>query len=191
MRLSGKFGSENEERSREGSLLLAHPSLSDGCFDRSVVWVIAHSSEDGAIGVIVNRPLQITLGEYNRKLHHAELASVPLFYGGPVDDRRVTLVAWKQADETGTLKFYFGIDESKACELIADDQGFEVRGFLGYSGWGQGQLENELKTDSWVVAELSTKLSALNSPNAWKSLMVAENPLAALLALAPRNPSLN
>ena len=189
MRLSKLFVTEDEAPSLEGCLLLAHPSLSDGCFDRTVVWVMVHSAKEGALGLIVNRPLQMKLGEYNTNVSDAELASIPLFYGGPVNDGQVTLVAWKQA--AGAVKFYFGIDEAKAREIISSDQGFEVCGFLGYSGWAQGQLESELETDSWILKQLTTQLSEMGRPNIWKTLLASANPLMVLLVNEPKDPSVN
>ena len=191
MRLGKKFTVENEEHPLEGCLLLAHPSLSDGCFDRAVVWIMVHSAKEGALGLIVNRPLQMKLGEYDADLDDSELSSIPLFYGGPVNDRQVTLVAWKQMDEVGVLKFHFGIDKSEAREIISSDQGFEICGFVGYSGWAQGQLEGELKTDSWVLTELTAKLSEMGRPNTWKTLLASKNPLMGLLVNEPEDLSLN
>ena len=100
------------------------------------------------------------------------------------------LVAWKQIGKSA-LKFYFGIDEKKARELIANDPEFEVRGFFGYAGWSERQLEGELQMDAWVLTELSAKLSKLDSPNAWRKLLASKGSKMELLAGEPQDPSLN
>lgn len=191
MRLFKKFSESNDALSFAGSLLIAHPSQIEGYFRRTVVLLIVHSTEDGSLGLIMNRPLNQTLSDYNAKFSDSELASVPVFIGGPVSHDQLILVAWKQDDETGALKLYFGIDESKAREIIANDSGFELRGFLGYSGWSEGQLEGELKANAWILAELSAELSELNTPNAWLKLIASESPEMRLLAEEPQDPSLN
>lgn len=191
MRLLKQFSSKDEELLLAGSLLIAHPSQSEGYFKRTVILMIIHSAEDGSLGLVMNRPLHQSLGDYSAEFAESKLASVPLFAGGPVNDTQLTLVAWKQNEETGTLHFYFGIDESKALEIIANDPQFELRGFLGYSGWSEEQLEEELKTDAWVLTELSAKLSELNTPRIWNTLLASESLEMRLLAGEPPDLSLN
>ena len=173
-----------------GSLLIAHPSQTQGYFRHTVVLLMVHSTEDGSLGLILNHPLNQKLGDYNTGFSDTEIASIPLFDGGPVGKDQLILVAWKQLGE-GMMKFYFGIDESKALEIITNDPMFELRGFLGYSGWSEGQLEGELKMDAWVLTGLSTELSELDSPETWQTLIAAEGPEMRLLAGEPEDPSLN
>jgi putative transcriptional regulator len=191
MRLFKKFSEGDTELSFAGSLLIAHPSQFEGYFKRTVVLMIVHSTEDGSLGLILNRPLHQKLADYSAEFSDSRLASVPLFDGGPVSSSQLILVAWKQDGETGALKLYFGIDESKALEIIANDPEFELRGFLGYAGWSEGQLEGELKTDAWVLTELSAELSELDKPKAWNTLLASQSPEMRLLAGEPQDPSLN
>ena len=191
MHLFKKFSESEEELSFAGSLLIAHPSQFEGYFKRTVILLIVHSTEDGSLGLVMNRPLHQKLGDYNAEFSGSALASVPLFDGGPVNGGQVILVAWKQDGETGALKFYFGIDESKALEIIENDPEFELRGFLGYAGWSEGQLEGELEEDAWVLNELFTKLSELANPHIWQKLLASESPIMRLLAGEPPDPSLN
>lgn len=190
MRLFEKFSEDNEELSFAGSLLIAHPSQVDGYFKRTVVLLVVHSVEDGSLGLILNRPLNQKLGDYNSEFSNTEFASVPLFDGGPVSRDRLILVAWKQLAE-GAIKLYFGIDESKAREILANDPEFEVRGFLGYSGWSEAQLEGELQMDAWVLARLSAELSELDTPKTWHTLLADRGPKMQLLIEEPDDPSLN
>ncbi len=174
-----------------GTLLLAHPTLLDPNFRRSVILLSAYSEEEGSIGVVVNRPLGQALGEYDPELKASPLAEVPLFYGGPVAGEQLILVAWKWSPDEGTFKLYFGIDGEKAESILQEDAGFQVRGFLGHAGWSEGQLDAELDQGSWV---LSGSLPALKSaPDAidWHELLCNERPELRLLADAPDDPSLN
>ena len=191
MHLFKKFSENNEELSFAGSLLISHPSQSEGYFKRTVILLIVDSTEDGSLGLIMNRPLHQKLGDYSAEFSGSALASVPLFDGGPVSGEQVILVAWKQNDKTGALKFYFGIDKSKALEIIANDPEFELRGFLGYTGWSEGQLEGELKMDAWVLTELSAELSELADPHTWQKLLASKSPVMRLLAGEPQDLSLN
>src|ERR1043165_4098102 len=77
-----------------GSLLLAHPAMRDPNFRHSVVLMSAHSSE-GAMGVVLNRPLGKRLGQLSGDFALGALASVPLFTGGPVNNEQLVLAAWQ------------------------------------------------------------------------------------------------
>lgn len=190
MRLFEEFSESDEESSFAGSLLISHPSQNEGYFKHTVVLMIVHSTEDGSLGLILNRPLHQKLGDYDPELLDTELAAIPLFDGGPVSSDRLILVACKQVDE-GTLKFHFGIDESRAREIIANDPEYELRGFFGYAGWSEGQLEGELQMDAWVLTKLSVKLSKLNNPSAWQTLLASQSLEMKLLAEEPDDLSLN
>ena len=142
------------KQSIAGSLLLAHPAMKDPNFRRSVVLMSAHNA-DGAMGVVMNRPLGKRLGELNGEFALGALAGVPLFTGGPVNPEQLLLVAWQ--DREDGFQLHFGIEPDKASQLIAEG-GTQLRAYLGYSGWSRGQLENELKHNTWVVAEVPADL---------------------------------
>jgi len=114
-----------------GSLLLAHPALRDANFRHTVILMSAHGSE-GAMGVVLNRPVGRRLGELNGDFSLGPLASVPVYHGGPVQTEQLILAAW-QAHADG-FKLYFGIEPEKA-EQLASEEGTHLRAFLGYSGW--------------------------------------------------------
>lgn len=174
-----------------GMLLLAHPTLLDPNFRRTVVLLSAHSAEEGSIGIIVNRPLGQTLGEFDPELGDSPLADVPLYSGGPVAADQLILVAWKWCAEKSSFKLYFGIDGERAKRIFLEDDGYKIRGFLGHAGWTGGQLDSELEEGSWV---LSTSLPALKDNEVsvdWHELLCDERPELRLLADAPEDPSLN
>lgn len=174
-----------------GSLLVAHPSLSDPNFKRSVVLLTAHSDEEGSLGIVVNRPLEQTLGEFDPQLNDSDLATVPLYQGGPVSDDKLILVAWKWSPEQSTFKLYFGIDEVKARALLQEDSGFELRGFIGHSGWTEGQLDAEIEEGAWVTSTLMPEIDTLGGEAVWRLILHRDSPQMGLLADEPDNPSLN
>jgi putative transcriptional regulator len=191
MRINREANYGQVESPHAGELLLAHPHLLDPNFRRSVILLSAHSEKEGSIGVVVNRPMNQTLGQYDPELSDSPLSHVPLFVGGPVGAQQLILVAWKWSEEEGTFKLYFGIDGEKARRLQAEDSGYQLRGFLGHAGWSEGQLNAELEQGSWV---LSGRLPVLkNEPGGiiWHDLLCHERPDLRLLVDAPDDPSLN
>lgn len=175
-----------------GSLLIAHPDLSDGNFHRAVVLISAHSLEDGALGVIINRPMGRTLGEVHGEFAYGPLAEVQLYAGGPVATEQMLLSAWQWNADTGVFRLHFGINAEKAAELLANEPGTEVRGFLGYAGWTSGQLEGELKQTAWVVAPIdSPDFTEKKDEELWKALLVRAQPDLLFRLDAPEDPSVN
>lgn len=175
-----------------GSLLLAHPVLRDRTFKRTAILMSSHDRE-GAMGVVLNRPLGKTLGQLGGDFAYGPLAQVPVFDGGPVEKRQIILCAWRPHDdpETDGLQLLFGLDRERASEL-AGQEGVELRAFLGYAGWSGGQLEGELERDTWVVAELEPDMMR-RSPDEkmWRDLLGRLDPQWRLLAGEPDDPTLN
>jgi len=174
-----------------GSLLVAHPSLLDPNFKRSVVLLTAHSDEEGSLGVVVNRPLKQTLGEYDLELSKTDMSEVPLYFGGPVAKDKLILVAWKWTPEAGVFKLFFGIDDVKAREILAEDPAFELRGFLGHSGWTEGQLDMEIEEGAWVTSPLLPEIETGSGDAIWRTLLYRDSAQMRLLADEPDDPSLN
>ncbi len=181
-----------EDDNLSGSLLLAHPSLRDPNFHRSVVLISAHSSEDGAIGVVINKPLHKTLGEMDDRFADGPLSEVPLYMGGPVCPDQMLLAAWNWAEDEGTFRFFFGLDVDNARELIEAEPEANIRGFLGYSGWGEGQLEGELEQEAWVTTALDgASLGEVDHEEVWRAILSKVQPDLLFLADAPEDPSQN
>ncbi|RME73046.1 MAG: YqgE/AlgH family protein [Verrucomicrobia bacterium] len=174
-----------------GSLLLAHPGLTDPNFRRSVVLLSAHS-EDGAMGVILNRPMGKTLGEISGEFALGALADVPVYQGGPVSEKQLILSAWQASEEEGAFRLYFGIDPQKAVELKDSEPGLELRAFLGYAGWSGGQLEGELSQNAWLVVPVYGALGhGATDESLWRSILSRISPEMRLLVEAPDDPELN
>jgi putative transcriptional regulator len=191
MRFSTDMNAPGQPPPHAGSLLLAHPLLMDPNFRRSVVLLSGHSAEEGSIGVIVNRPLGISLGQYESALCPTPLGSMPLYNGGPVACQQLILTAWKWIEAEKTFKFFFGIDEEKAVDLLEEDPAFHLRGFLGHAGWSEGQLEEEIASDSWLVSCGSSVLQVAHETADWSRLVAEVRPDLRLFADAPEDPGLN
>jgi putative transcriptional regulator len=171
-----------------GSLLLAHPSMRDPNFRRSVVLMSAHNAE-GAMGVVLNRPLGKRLGELNGEFALGPLSSVALFQGGPVQTEQLVLAAWQPRSDG--FRLHFGIEPEKATQLLAED-GTHIRAFLGYSGWSAGQLENEMKHSTWIVADVPEDLLTQDANDTlWRTVLGREGAEWRLLADEPENPEQN
>ncbi len=176
------------KESLAGQLLLAHPALRDSNFCRTVVLMSAHDS-DGAMGVVLNRPLGQRLSQLNGQFALGPLSDVEVFRGGPVQTEQLILAAWQFRSDG--FKLYFGIEPEKAEQLKTED-GLHVRAFLGYSGWVRGQLEKELKQDTWVIAHVPGDL--LEQPQdkgLWRAVLGGMGPEWKLLANEPEDPAEN
>jgi putative transcriptional regulator len=175
-----------------GALLLAHPKLSEATFRRTVILMSAHDTE-GAMGIVLNRPLGRTLGSLGGDFACGALAAVPLYSGGPVEPRQLILCAWRPHGPEGeSLQLLFGVDPAKAEELLTHTPGAQVRAYLGYTGWSGGQLEGELARDTWVVSSvLPPALTAPADDSLWRRALGALDPSWRLLADEPEDPGCN
>ena len=177
-------------RNLAGSLLVAHPSMLDPNFRRAVLFISAHDPDDGAIGVIINRPLDKIVADLVNETPPQNLADVPVFFGGPVGNNQLMLAAFEwQKGEGLRLNHNVGVDE--ANELAGHDPA-SIRAFVGYAGWSAGQLEAEMKERAWILQKPTREaLSPARLPKLWFEIMRGLGPWYKLLAAAPDDPSLN
>jgi len=173
-----------------GSILLSHPSLQDPNFCKSIVFLSNHSDDEGTLGVILNRPLEKKLYQLDHQFSHFSLGQSEVYDGGPVDREKLIIAAWDWRDTTESFRLYFGIDINKAESLREENEKIRIACFLGHSGWSPGQLENELKVDSWLVSNLNLDLfEQVNSKaDCWKSAVSSVSDEMRLLANAPEHP---
>ena len=173
-----------------GSLLLAHPKLQDPNFTRTVILMSLHNAE-GAMGVVLNRPLAKTLADLGPEFRQSELSDVPIYSGGPVKPEQLILVAWQTSSVDGTFKLYFGVDPNKLRELMEVTE-LEVRAFLGYSGWTGGQLEMEMKRNTWLVSAVPPELlDEHDGVELWKRIVGGLSAEWRVIAEEPEDPSVN
>ncbi|MEM1084967.1 MAG: YqgE/AlgH family protein [Verrucomicrobiota bacterium] len=174
----------------EGTLILADPSLRDGVFNRSVVLLAAHSAEEGAEGLILNHPTGHDVGHFLKDEAFAHLQRIPVHIGGPVSQEQMTFSAfwWNPTDG---LHWQLRLPAHEAIER-AKQPGIIVRAFVGYSGWTAGQLEGELRRDSWITAKPDASLFGKeHNPSLWSAILRDMSPYHRILAEAPENPESN
>jgi len=173
-----------------GSLLIAGPQLLDPNFRRTVVLVADHG-EEGAMGVILNRPSGMTVADAAPDLEPLVGADAPIFAGGPVQPTSgVVLAEVTEADEPifGDVVLVPGLGE---LADVVDGAG-RIRVFAGYAGWGSGQLEEELERDDWIVEPaLPADVFAEDVGALWGSVLERKGGQFALLARMPDDPSQN
>lgn len=137
--------------SLQGHLLLAAPRLMDPNFRRTVVLLVQHS-EEGALGLVLNRPTKARINEIWSQISQAPCASDALVHlGGPVEG---PLMALHHDDRFSDGEIVPGIhftpDPATIQQLVELEQ-MPARLFIGYAGWGGGQLENEMREGSWYA----------------------------------------
>jgi putative transcriptional regulator len=175
-----------QSRSLAGSLLVAHPNMLDPNFRRTVLFISAHDPSDGALGVIINRPLDKQVLDLVTETPPPELADVPVFLGGPVGKDQLMFAAFEWQKGEG-IKLNHNVGLEQANEQIAS-----VCAFVGYAGWTAGQLEAELQQKAWLVKKPSRSLLRLDRlPKLWFDIMRGLGPWYKMLAAAPDDPSLN
>ena len=145
--------------------LIAMPSLADPNFHRTVTLMCAHS-EDGAMGIVINRPLDIKLTSV---LDHMSIEAtsrdaerVPVLQGGPVQRERGFVIHHPPGDWDAVLRVgsEIGIATSKdILSAVAEGRGPErIAIALGYAGWGAGQLEHELQQNAWLSGPADSRI---------------------------------
>lgn len=137
--------------------LIAMPALQDPNFFRGVTYLCEHN-EDGAMGIMVNRPLDIDMGEVLKQMeietHIEAVRSQPVFLGGPVQCERGFVLHKPHGSWDVTLRITddIGVTSSRdILEALASGEGPDHTLIaLGYAGWGPGQLEQEMADNTWI-----------------------------------------
>ena len=161
--------------STKGKFLIASPKLADPNFSRTVVLMVQHD-EKGALGVVVNRPLDVTvqqaceqvLGtgcEVNGVLHH----------GGPCEALLMVVHTDESNGETEIVPGLFFTTAKDSVEQLLENPMAEMKFFVGYSGWGPGQLEGEFETGSWTLTPATPERVFGPVENLWTRLTTEAN----------------
>src|SRR5216117_1227104 len=147
------LGDDPLARSLAGSLLVAHPNMLDPNFRRTVLFISAHDPAEGALGLIINRPLDKQVSDLVTETPPAGLADVPVFLGGPVGKNQLMFAAFECQKGEG-FKLNHNVDLKEASEW-SGQKSAPIRAFVGYAGWGAGQLEAEVKQKAWLLQKPS------------------------------------
>jgi len=178
--------------SLRGKLLISSGGLFDPNFRHTVVLVGEHNA-DGALGVVLNRPLDVTVAEAFPILGSLVAEDETLFQGGPVQPNGAVLLAELEEPEQADI-LAFGSVGFLTGEVSEDARPgiLRARVFVGYSGWGPGQLEAELAMDSWIVEAARREDAFSDAPDLlWSRVLERKGPQYRRLSRMPYDPSMN
>lgn len=178
--------------STRGQLLIAGPGLVDPNFWRTVVLIVEHS-EDGALGLVLNRPSETTVGEAVSELEQLLDLDDPLYIGGPVQPSALIVLAeFEDSSDAALLAFD---DIGVLASGAQDDPAVGVhrgRAFVGHAGWGPGQLDAELERGDWILEPARSHDAFTSDPaDLWQEVLTRKGGSYALVARMPPDPSVN
>ena len=185
-----------QQGSHRGRLLVATPPLVDPNFDRTVVLMLEHG-DDGALGVVLNRRSETTIGDVFPEWNEVVSPPEVVFAGGPVSTDAVIALA-RRRNATGENEGFVQIlDDLGSVDLAQDplDIGASVeslRVFAGYAGWTPGQLEAELEQGAWFVVALEPGDPFVDSPeHLWRDVLRRQRGRLALFSNYPEDATAN
>lgn len=178
-----------------GRLLISEPFLNDPNFKRSVVLMTEHS-EEGTFGFVLNQPSALLLKDLVPYLGEA---NYPVFIGGPVEVDTIHFIhrcydKLNSGEEIANGIYWGGNFEALKILVngnsIAQD---EIKFFLGYSGWSEGQLLEEIKENAWIVSDKyhPDLIFSPNEEELWKEVIINLGDRYAHVSNFPNDPSLN
>lgn len=169
------------------SFLVASPAFETPIFEESVV-LLLEDSKDGSLGVIINSPIEKTLGEIDEKfLSYPSLSRVQVFDGGPVSKNRISIAVWTEWQEEHN-DFAFGLTAEKAEKMLAQNPNARAAAFIGYAGWAENQLNAEITEGAWIVIPADLEFISQFEPfELWETLLISANPIYKKLPIPPEN----
>lgn len=178
--------------STRGQLLIASPTLLDANFFRTVVLVIEHSDE-GALGLVLNRPSETTVGEAVSELDRLLELDEPLFIGGPVQPSALIVLAEFEDTTDAALIAFDDVGVLATTASIEEPAGVRrSRAFVGHAGWGPGQLDSEVERGDWILEQaVSEDAFAESAAGLWEAVLTRKGGSYALVARMPPDPSVN
>ena len=182
-------------KSLKGCFLVASPQLRDPNFVHTVV-LLVHHSEDGAFGVVLNRPTESTIKELWEKVGESPCDSnQPVHLGGPVSGPLMAVHSDASLAEMEIIPgVYFAAQRDHLEQLLRQSE-HDFMFFVGHSGWGGGQLENELKEGAWFTAPATAEFVFNGNDDLWRKVtqQIGQSVLTDILGIKglPKDPSMN
>jgi putative transcriptional regulator len=165
----------------QGKLLIAMPGMGDPRFEKSVVFMCAHS-EEGAMGIIVNKPIeQLRFREMVERLDlnlNDKTPDMPVLFGGPVENSRgFVLHSPDYKAEDATVSVLTDVSLTGTMDILRELAGgagpAKALFALGYAGWGPGQIESEIRLNGWVHCDADgTIVFDTNLDGKWRNALL-------------------
>lgn len=178
----------------QGHLLIAHPLLNDGFFSRSVVYLSSYEKE-GAVGFSLNFKTQFFLRDVRPQIKNGNF---PIFEGGPVAKNQLFFLHTLGHDVADSFpishNIFLGGDFDQLLHLIEHGKvkSYQVRFFAGYSGWGEKQLETEIKNNHWLLnAPDNASFFTMDNEDLWGDQLAEVKSSYGIFANFGCNPSQN
>lgn len=189
------FNFSNNNKPENGSLLISEPFIADDHFSRSVIYLCDHNDK-GSFGFVLNKYIDVAINDI---IPEVDEKLIKVSIGGPVDKNNLFYIhRLNERIPDGQLikdNVYIGGKFSEVNTLITSEpeQIKDIRFFIGYSGWSPGQLEQEIKENSWIVINGDNSDIVFNTSieKLWKSLLKDQGGRFELMADFPINPSDN
>jgi len=145
--------------------LIAMPAMGDPNFDRTVTFICEHN-EDGALGLVVNRPMDLALGEIFSQMSlecdDQATSTLPVLQGGPVQVERGFVIHGSEGEWNSTLAVSDAVSVTTSRDVLeamaAGDGPEPALVAIGYAGWGAGQLEAEMAANAWLTVPANTEI---------------------------------
>jgi putative transcriptional regulator len=190
-----------ESESLSGRLLVATPLLGDPNFRRTVILIVEDEPEEGTLGVVLNRPTEVQVGQVLESWTDLVTGPSVVFKGGPVSPNSALALAlargedeplgWRSLDGSSLTARIGLVDLEAPPERLADGI-TSLRVFAGYAGWGPGQLQAEIEEGAWYVLTGEPTDAFLAEPERlWPEVLRRQGGEFAIVATYPDAPMLN
>ena len=190
-----------EAESLSGRLLVATPLLGDPNFRRTVILIVEDEPEEGTLGVVLNRPTEVQVGQVLESWTELVTGPSVVFKGGPVSPNSALALAlargddeplgWRSLDGSNLTARIGLVDLEAPPELLAGGI-TSLRVFAGYAGWGPGQLQAEIDEGAWYVLTGEPTDAFLADPERlWQQVLRRQGGEFAIVATYPDDPLLN
>jgi putative transcriptional regulator len=190
-----------EAESLSGRLLVATPLLGDPNFRRTVILIVEDEPEEGTLGVVLNRPTEVQVGQVLESWTDLVTGPSVVFRGGPVSPNSALALALARGDdeplgwrslEGSNLTSRIGLVDLEAPPELLADGITSLRVFAGYAGWGPGQLQAEIEEGAWYVLFGEPTDAFLAEPERlWPEVLRRQGGEFAIVATYPDDPLLN
>jgi putative transcriptional regulator len=178
----------------KGRILISEPFLNDPNFKRTIILLTEHN-EEGSVGFVLNKPTEYKL---NKVVDDFPEFDAVVYYGGPVQLNTLQFIYRGENIIEGSMEIMPGLYWGGSFDILRalieakavnpDD----FRFFLGYSGWGEGQIDDEMEINSWIITDTSIENIFSDEPDKlWREILKGMGKKFAILASFPDNPSVN